>query len=204
MKAAGIILAGGKSSRFKGNKALVEIASQRLIDRIIGVLGAVLPELILVTNSPAVYQGLGVKLTTDLIPDKGPLSGIHAGLVASSYSLNFITGCDMPFIKAELVEFLINRASPQDDVVVPVVNGYAEPLAAVYRKTCIPLIESALRKGYYKVTGFYSSVQVAYVDEAELPLSVDRNTFFNINTREDLIRVFPDEKNKEDGYPGQE
>lgn len=192
MKAAGIILAGGKSSRFQGNKALAEVASQRLIDRIILVLESVLPKLILVTNTPFDYKGVGVDIVTDIIPGKGPLSGIHAGLVASPYSLNFVTACDMPFINGALVEYLVNRACSSVDAVVPMVKGYAEPLAAVYRKTCIPFIEQSLRAERYKVTDFYNCVRVAYVTEHDLAPLIEANTFFNINTREDLKKVFPD------------
>lgn len=192
MNAAGIILAGGKSSRFDGNKAFVEIASQRLIDRIISMLKIFFTSLILVTNTPDEYSGLEVELVTDIIPGKGPLSGIHAGLIASPYSLNFVTACDMPFVSGHFAAHLINKSDPRDDVVVPVLNGYVEPLAAVYRKTCIPYIERSLLAGRYKVTGFYDSVRVVRIPEAELAPFSKTNMFFNINTRDDLKKAFPE------------
>jgi molybdopterin-guanine dinucleotide biosynthesis protein A len=89
MNAAGIILAGGKSSRFKANKALAMIESQRLIDRIVAVLASVFPKIILVTNTPEQYKMLGVQMVMDIIPKKGPLSGIHAGLISSPFDPAF-------------------------------------------------------------------------------------------------------------------
>ncbi|MDH7576300.1 MAG: molybdenum cofactor guanylyltransferase [Bacillota bacterium] len=186
MEAAGIILAGGKSSRFQGNKAFAEIASQRIIDRIIALLRDVFPKLIVVTNSPSEYQDLEVEVVKDLIPCRGPLSGIHTGLIISPYALNFVAACDMPFISGALAAYLVKQATSDDDAVVPLIRGYPEPLFAVYRKTCLPFIETCLQAGNYKVTSFYDSVRVRYVPEAELiPLGGLKN-FFNINTREDL------------------
>jgi molybdopterin-guanine dinucleotide biosynthesis protein A len=190
IEAAGIILAGGKSSRFEGNKALAEIASQRLIDRISRELGKVFPRLLLVTNTPEEYRDLGIEMKPDLIPGKGPLSGIHAGLVASPCELNFITACDMPFINADLAAYMVQAATSADDVVVPLIGGFPEPLMAVYRRSCRTFIERSLLVGCYKVTGFYPEVAVRFLPEQELAgLGVTKRDFFNINTREDLKKA---------------
>lgn len=189
MKVAGIVLAGGKSSRFRENKAFAKMTSQYLIERIVSVLREVFPMLILVTNSPAEYCCLGVEVVTDLIPGRGPLSGIHAGLVASPYSLNFVVACDMPFVSGTLATYLVSRATPDTDAVVPVIRGYREPLYAVYRKTCVAPVEAYLQKGVYKVTSFYDSIQVRYIFEKELAPFGGAKSFFNINTREDLKRA---------------
>ena len=192
MGAAAVILAGGRSSRFRGNKALVEIASERLIDRVINKLKDFFAPLILVTNTPEEYQGLAVEIIRDLIPGKGPLSGIHAGLLASPHSLNFVVGCDMPFISGELGVYLAGQAVPDDDVVVPLVHGYAEPLSAVYRKTCIPCVEALLLTDQPKTAAFadfYDQVRVKYVQDEELSAFGDGGCFFNINTRDDLKKA---------------
>ncbi len=194
MDAAAVILAGGKSSRFHGNKALVEMSSQRLIDRVAHKLKDFFTLLILVTNSPKEYQGLAVDIVGDLIPGKGPLSGIHAGLVASPYSLNFVVGCDMPFVSGELGAYLVERADQDDDAVVPFVNGYAEPLSAVYRKTCVPFVEALLFTDKPKVAAFYDQVRVKYVRDEEIIAFGGGNCFFNVNTRDDLkkaLEIFP-------------
>lgn len=185
MEASGIILAGGKSSRFRGNKAFIEISSQRLIDRIVTEFQAVFPKIILVTNNPDEYCSMDVDLVADIIPEKGPLSGIHAGLMASPFDLNFIAACDMPFIKRDLVAYLIKRATAGDDAVVPVIRGYPEPLAAVYRKTCISPVADCLTAGKYQVKSFYPLVHIRYVPEKDLLVFGGGKNFFNINTRDD-------------------
>ncbi|MDD3314418.1 MAG: molybdenum cofactor guanylyltransferase [Syntrophaceticus sp.] len=186
MLATGIILAGGKSSRFKSNKAMVKISSQRLIDRIIDVLAEVFYEIILVTNTPDQYNALGIRTVTDIIPGKGPLSGMHAGLICSSHDLNFVTACDLPFINKDILRYLLDQTGICDDAVVPIVEGYPEPLAAVYRKTCIKPIEDALINNQYKVKSFYPHIRLKYIAERELQQFGGPMSFFNINTQDDL------------------
>ncbi|MGI5925640.1 MAG: molybdenum cofactor guanylyltransferase [Thermacetogeniaceae bacterium] len=185
MDAAGIILAGGKSSRFKGNKAFAEISSQRLIERVVHVLKSVLPKVIIVTNTPEDYQISNAETVLDILPGRGPLGGIHAGLIASPYELNFVTACDMPFINKELVKYLVDQAA-DDDAVVPVIGGYPEPLAAVYRRTCIKYIENVILADIYQVKSFYKFINVKYIPEEELLGFGGEKLFFNINTRDDL------------------
>jgi len=194
MEAAGIILAGGKSSRFCGNKAFAKIAYKRLIDRIIAELKAVLSKIILVTNTPHEYCTLAVDLVSDIIPGRGPLSGIHAGLIASPFELNFIAACDMPFINKDVVAYLVSQVAFSDDVVVPVIGEYPEPLAAVYRKTCIRPIEDCILAAKYQVKSFYPAVNVKYVPEKELIKFGGEKSFFNINTRDDFQTAVEIEK----------
>lgn len=186
MLATGIILAGGKSSRFKSNKAMAKISSQRLIDRIIDVLSDVCSEIILVTNTPDQYKDLGIRTVVDIIPGKGPLSGMHGGLICSYTDLNFITACDLPFINKDILHYLLDQAGIYDDAVVPIVEGYPEPLAAVYRKTCIKPIEDALINNQYKVKSIFSHIKLKYIAEQELQQFAGPMNFFNINTQDDL------------------
>lgn len=157
---------------------------------IVRKLKEVFTTLILVTNTPGDYAGLDVEIVSDLIPGKGPLSGIHAGLIASPYSLNYVNGCDMPFVSGELGAYLVRQAEPGSDAVVPFVQGYAEPLSAVYRKTCVPFIEASLLAGKSKVAGFYDQIRVKYIHDEEIAAFGGKDCFFNINTRNDLLKAF--------------
>ncbi|HHY39957.1 MAG TPA: molybdenum cofactor guanylyltransferase [Syntrophaceticus sp.] len=194
MDAAGIILAGGKSSRFKGNKAFAKISSQRLIERVIHVLKAVFPKIIIVTNTPEEYQMFNAETVIDIIPGRGPLGGMHAGLIASPFELNLVTACDMPFINKELVKYLVAQAGADNDAVVPVIGGYPEPLAAVYRRSCIKYIEKVLLADQFQVKSFYKYINVKYIPEEELLGFGGEKAFFNINTRDDLKNALKMEK----------
>lgn len=181
----GIILAGGKSSRMGRNKALLDFGGRRIIEHTVDLFKSIFPEVIIVTNSPEEYANLGIKTVTDIFPGKGSLGGIYTGLIHSSHDYSFIASCDMPFLRRELIEFLVGLKEGHDVVVPRLKDGY-EPLHAVYSKNCINQIEKMIDKGDLRIIGFYPEAEVRDVSEEELApyLSVP-SPFVNINTPEE-------------------
>jgi len=189
MEAAGIILAGGKSTRMGTNKALLSLGQETMIGRVVGLLKLIFPEIIIVTNEPDLYQDLQVKLVRDVIPAQGPLSGIHAGLLASPYWYNFVLACDMPFINLDLITFIVEEAQGFDGA-VPRWRGFYQPLHAVYSRSCIEPIEACLKRKLTQVIAFYPNVRLRVLDADVLKRFGDLETiFFNINTPGDLDKA---------------
>ncbi len=189
LDASGVILAGGKSSRMGTNKALLTLHGKTMIESVVGELRKVFPEIIVVTNEPRFYLDLGVRVVTDIIPGFGPLSGIHAGLTASSHKYSFVTACDLPFINHRLSAYLVDEAGGYD-VVVPRKRGFLEPLHAVYSKACIEPIKKCLDKGICKIIAFYPEVKVKCIEMEGIGPPTDlEKVFFNVNTPEALTRA---------------
>ncbi len=190
--AAGIILSGGENKRMEGlNKAFLSIGGRSLLLRNISELRRVCREVVVVTNEPGDYKGLPlkIKITRDLFPGKGPLGGIHAGLAASSYYLNFVVACDMPFVEAPLVSHMLKLAEGYD-AVVPCVDACLQPLCAVYTKSCLPYIERSLQKENCRIVDFYPRARVRFLDEKEINGLADvGRVFLNVNTPEDWLKV---------------
>ncbi len=181
----GIILAGGKSSRMGRNKALLDFGGRSIIEHTVDLFKSIFAEVILVTNTPGEYANLGIKTVTDIFPGKGSLGGIYTGLIHSAHDYSFIASCDMPFLRRELIEFLISLKEDYDAVVPRLKDGY-EPLHAVYSKRCIKPIESMINKGDLRIIGFYPEVRVREVSEEELtPFNPESSSFININTPEE-------------------
>jgi len=176
-----IILSGGKSSRmdFK-NKAFFKMGGKSLIEVVLKEV-SIFKEILVVANNPSRYQSLGMKIVPDIIPNHGPLSGIHAGLVHAKYENCMVLPCDMPFVTEALIKYLVGLAK-DCDVVVPKVGDYFQPLCAVYSKNCIEQIERCMKSGINKVTDVYPRVKVKHVEEKEINLygNVD-DLFRNIN-----------------------
>jgi len=188
--AGAIILAGGKNSRMGRNKAFLELGQKRIIDGVIEKLADYFPEIVVVTNDPPSYQYLGVKVTSDIIPGLGPLSGMHAGLKASGQDYNLILACDMPFISAALGRYLVDEARGFD-VAVPQVGKYLQPLFAVYAQSCLPYIEDCLNRGIFKIITFYPLVKVNYVGQERLRSKAPdlEKVFLNVNTPRELEKA---------------
>ncbi|MBM4761603.1 molybdenum cofactor guanylyltransferase [Bacillus sp. B15-48] len=183
MRAGAILLSGGKSSRMGTNKALLPFNEQTNIERISQELKSMFDEIILVTNDPDSYEFLNIRMVSDIYPGKGPLAGIHAGLIASDYEENIVVACDMPFVSAELAANLVKNLKHYD-ALVPFIGGRRHPLMAAYQKRIIPEIELSIKEDRLKMLFLFDKLNVRFVDEEELQSLTDVHfdkVFYNMN-----------------------
>jgi molybdopterin-guanine dinucleotide biosynthesis protein A len=185
----GVILAGGKSTRYGTNKAFAEVQGVRLIERTIRVMGSVCPRLLLVTNTPAEYAYLQLPMVEDLIKGLGPLGGIYTGLEVINDENGLFVACDMPFLREDLLRYLVTLRG-DFDAVVPRVDWMVEPLHALYTKKCLPSLRKFIRSEELQILKFFKNIRVRYMEEAEIrKIDPDLKSFFNINRPEDLDRI---------------
>lgn len=189
MQCSGVILAGGRSSRMKFNKAFARIGDTIVIDMILEKFFLLFNEIIIITNEPELFSNYPVKVYTDIYPYCGPVSGIHAGLSYARYERIFVQGCDMPFVNQNVVKYMVEQLGDHD-AVVPVINTFLQPTSAVYRNSCLPLLTSCLKKKLLKLTKFFEDWDTLYLHEEDLRSYGNLDTmFFNINTSEALERA---------------
>jgi FdhD protein len=186
---AGIVLAGGESSRMGRNKALLEVNGERMIETAYRRMAELFDEVLLVTNSPDVYDFIPCRKIADIYPGMGPLGGIHAALTSCDAERAFVIACDMPGLNPQLIREL---SIMQDgvDVVIPETPGGLEPLHAVYAKSCLPKMEKMLQAGERRILSFFDLAQVRLVPRGKIAaLDPDYASFRNINTPEDYQRL---------------
>jgi len=190
-KFTGVILAGGKNSRFSGkNKALVHIGGKRILDRIYEVFTILFDKIILVTNDPVQYMEWDFDIVTDIFPIRSSLTGIHTGLFYMTTPYAFFSACDIPFIKKELIEILLDSVEPSIDIVIPETSKGLEPLCSVYSKRCLKPIAEQLEKQSLKIERMFQKVRVKKISEDILrTIDQDLLSFSNINTPDDLARA---------------
>jgi molybdenum cofactor guanylyltransferase len=164
---AGFILAGGRSSRMGRDKAMLEIDGVTMIDRAVDLMERSGLE-------PAVVGSFGessridVRLIPDDWPGAGPLGGIATALRDTQTPWNLVIACDMPYLTTEWLGFLLRRARESSaDAVVPMNEGGAEPMCAVYHKRGETTIRTALRNGTRKVTDGLAKLRVDYLEREE-------------------------------------
>jgi len=189
-----VILAGGESRRMGNNKALLPYRSGRFIDAVHRQMAAIFPEVILVTNTPGLYQALPCRKVADLYPGMGALAGIHAGLHHSGNPRIFVVACDMPCLNSQLIRHLAARVEGHEVVVAESDSGL-EPLHALYSKESLATIEQMLVAGEKRVMALYPKVRLLQLPAAEIArLDPGFASFRNINTREDYARLREEEK----------
>lgn len=185
----GIILAGGKSSRFGSNKALAKFNGTPLIERVTGVLGRIFKNLMIITNSPLEYSYLKIPLYQDLVKGLGPVGGIYTGLDALDDGWAFFCACDMPFINEGLVRYLVG-AKDGFDAVVPRMDWKIEPLHALYSKNCLSAMKELIYKKEYQTIKAFDKINVRFVEEEEIKIyDPQLKTFLNVNKQDELEKI---------------
>lgn len=180
-----VILSGGKSSRMGTPKAMLSFDGEPLILHIARKLGAVFPNLIVVAAPDQDLPPLTAKLVRDEIAYQGPVGGIYYGLRASAGEFSFVTSCDVPFLDAELIAYLVSLMDG-NDVVVPYWRERFQPLCAIYRTSVLPLLQDQLGRGELRPIYLYDKVRTRRVDEEEIRrFDPEGLSFFNMNSPEE-------------------
>ncbi len=182
------ILAGGKATRLGGiNKALIEIEGETIISRIHRALGPICNEVIIISNQSHGDYRIPAKLYPDTIENCGPLGGIHSALNHSSNEMVLVVSCDMPFISTNIANLLLDvyiKKQPKVDAVIPTLNGFNEPLLAVYSKRLSTQISKILSDGKgHRIADLLDSCNTIKVEIEASPENI--RSFTNINTFDD-------------------
>ncbi len=193
----GVVLAGGKGVRIKRAKPLLRIGDRPILRRICEVFEPLFQEKIIVIAPGIQTRGIrdnlegfsGWRICEDIIPGRGPLSGLHAALTLASADYSFVAACDMPFLNEDFLRHMMTQTEGCD-IVVPYLSGRYEPIHAIYSKSCLPIVTELLGAGSLSVLDLYPRVKVRRVEENEIKrFDPDLRMFFNINTEEDLSRA---------------
>jgi len=181
-----LILAGGENTRIPVPKGFLVINNQRILDRNIHLFKGIFKRILISTNSPELYFSAGALMVGDIIPQKGPMTGIYSALMLPDVQAVFVTACDMPFINVILVEEILTRWDGRKDAVIPVYRNRPEPLFGIYAKRIACVMEDSIRKGEKSLRAFLGKIDVRYVEEEEVRrMDPEGKSFVNINTLED-------------------
>lgn len=190
-----LVLAGGRSERFGGNKALAKLAGRPLLLHVLdGAMGVADEVLVAIgrEDRAASYARLvpkSVVVLKDRMREKSPLVGIVTGFQAMKSDYSLVLSCDTPFAKPHVLEFLFERAGGSDAAIPRWPNGDLEPLQSVYRvRSALPAARLALsERGFRNVDMIRRLGKVTYIPVSEIKrFDRDLITFFNVNTRTDL------------------
>ena len=187
-KLSGVILAGGKSSRFGRDKSRMELAGKRVLERLAEILRQFPFQHLAVVSAPGKVASWpdGLVAVADDQEGLGPIGGITTALRRLPGGI-LVTACDMPFISAPMIEWLLGHYDPEAGAVIPRHAGGIEPLFGIYGKSLLPELEEAIRFGRYALHFVLEEARVRFVEVPE-QFSVERD-FANINTPEDYERV---------------
>ena len=191
-----VILAGGRSTRFGDrDKAVADLAGRPMIRRVAARVGTVADDLVVncrpdqVDAITAAFEGFdrAVTVAEDPEPDRGPMAGIHTGLLAADGEYGAVVACDMPFVAPALLEHLFAVAAGTDAALPRLDDQWFQTTQAVYHADRMAAAcERALDRGDRKVLAPLRDLDYVVVDEPAVRDVASLETFENVNTAAEL------------------
>lgn len=186
-----IVLCGGQSRRMGTAKADLPFGPERMLQRVVRLVGEAVDRVVVVAAPGQVLPPLpdDILRAEDRRPGRGPLEGLRAGLEALPPEVEaaYATSCDVPLLLPDFVRRLFELLG-HCDVAVPVTEGFHHPLAAVYRRTALPAMESLLSADRLRPVFLFEAVATRRVRAEEL-VGVDPQlrTLRNCNHPEEYL-----------------
>ena len=187
----GVVIAGGRSLRFGGEKAAAALAGKPLlmwaVARLQRSCRAVAVNARAGTEAQAIASGAGLPVLHDLEGDPlGPLAGVKVGLMwarKQGAKLLAVSPCDVPMLPQDLFPKLIQAAASSGAAMAETRDGL-QPLCAVWPVSALQVVSEALTGGRHPATWMMLErlgAQRVHFESAA--------AFANINTRSDLTSL---------------
>jgi len=165
------------------DKANLLLGEHTLLQSVAAIVQPLFRDVIVSVRRPRAECNL--PQVSDDLAHAGPLAGLAAGLARAETAWVFAVACDMPFITPQLIARLAGFREGVD-AVVPVVQGYPQPLAAFYATRSQDALRVCLAGGgKHSLREFLAGLAVCYVDEAEMQ-ATELRSFFDLDTPQDV------------------
>jgi molybdopterin-guanine dinucleotide biosynthesis protein A len=191
---SGIVLAGGRATRFGTDKLAQDYRGQPLMHHAVHRLAEVCDDVIVVRAPGADSAGLppGVRTTNDATEGEGPLAGLHTGLLAAVRSdAVIVAGGDMPDLQPSVLrEMLRVLEESQVDAIALADDGRPRPLPCALRTwPAADMTHTLLHAGRRRLRDLLDASRLAVIDEATwTALDPKRRTLFDVDEPDDLNR----------------
>jgi molybdenum cofactor guanylyltransferase len=171
--AAAIVLAGGRSSRMGAPKAELEWHGSTLLRRVTGLLARSVNGPVIVVGAPE--QELPplpatVSVVRDAREGRGPMQGLAAGMAAvdDRAEIVYVSSTDVPLLHPAFVRRVLSAFTAEVDVVLPLVGGYRQPLAAGYRVGLLGAVQELVAADRLRPGSLFERCRVRALEAREM------------------------------------
>lgn len=200
---AAIVLCGGRSSRMGRDKASLRIGEKSFLQHTCDAVSKLANQIVVVAAADQQVDDCGGKVIVvrDDIAYPGPLPALHRGIDALRIHLQddtisqtsvWVTGCDTPFVTAEIITQLWQHQQKQSaDVATLTEGGQDNPLLAVYKLSALQTLEPFIASGHRRATEYLNTLKVTKL--AVETIATDQQApaaTTNLNTQTDLHNAF--------------
>ncbi|WP_296701845.1 molybdenum cofactor guanylyltransferase [Algoriphagus sp.] len=179
------ILCGGRSSRMKSEKGLVEFKGKAFLQWILEAVYPLSDKITLVTKNDK-YSKFQLPIIHDLVDNKGPVGGIYTALSDSNSKYNLILSCDIPKITTEVLNDLIQLAfNSEKEISILSDETHDYPLIGCYQKKLFPIFQNAVFQNHLKLCALVDSLS----PQKFQVIRKNQSAVQNINSLEDLYSL---------------
>ena len=183
-----VFLAGGQSKRMGADKAIKPFMGIPLIQRLIHRFSILGYPMMVISNSPKLFQEVSIPVVQDVEPGHGALGGLLSALTLPETKFVGLVACDMPFANPQLLEteYQLLLSNSMDAVVPTTYAGY-EPFHAVYnREVCKDHVQRDVLNDERKLISWFDHAKILeYPVKLFDPQSENPEIFYNMNTPAD-------------------
>jgi molybdopterin-guanine dinucleotide biosynthesis protein A len=172
----GFVLAGGASSRMGRDKALLPVGGRPMLLHMAAILSPYVREVVVISNND-LHHGHGLRVIADIMPGCGPVGGIATALAHTLTDLNLIISCDMPWMRGEVLERLINL-SHWNLIIHGATTGRTHPLPGIYHQHLTSEFMKATLANEVRLTALNAKLGATSVHFPD----TDTDAFGNMNT----------------------
>jgi molybdopterin-guanine dinucleotide biosynthesis protein A len=188
----GVVLAGGKSQRFGEDKCQVKLGDKLLIDYILSEIVDEFKEVLLISNNKIKYNHSNkISLVEDTKKGLGPLGGILTAMKwirqnNKSYKWISTFPSDTPFFKKQILNNFIEEIKSYEGKLFFInSNNTRHNIFGLWSIDLLERLEKDLENGERKVEMWANKIGVKSINMK----FENKDPFFNINTKEDLIKA---------------
>ena len=189
----GIILAGGKSSRFGEDKSIAKLGDKTLLDHTINKIENEFTEILVISNNKEFnFKNNKIHVVEDCIEGQlGPLVGILTAMkwvIINKKNYKWIASfpCDTPFFDIKLIsELKIKVKETSKKLIFLNSNKKRHNIFGLWSLDLIEILEKDIKNSFRKVELWADKIGYENININEEKF--DR--FLNINTKKDLEKA---------------
>lgn len=194
-----IVLAGGRSTRFGGDKLDVDIGGATVLDRSIEAVATIASEVIVAGREAQDWRpvpGMAIRAVADHEPFGGPLQALSGALAAVTSEAVLVVAGDMPTLVPAVLELLVRRLRDDEAVDAAVLadphdSPRRQPLPLAIRVApAKAAAAAALDAGDRSLVRLLDRLSVAEVPiDRWLPIDPEARSLLDVDVPADLDRL---------------
>lgn len=182
----GGVLIGGGSTRMGRTKTLLDYKGTTFLELVVTVLRRRVARVVLLGEGQTPTMASGIERLSDAPGLSGPLAGILAALRWQREACWIVVACDLPLIRVEALDWLLEQRRPGRWAILPKVDPpRVEPLLAAYEPEALEPLEGIVADGRRCPRYLVGHAAV----HTPTPPSALRVCWTNVNTPEDFERL---------------